>query len=1020
VRVRLLGPVDVTVGDVPRAVSGLRRKAVLAVLALQPGKVVSTERLVQVVWDGTAPATAVNTLQSHISHLRQVLGERTAIVARQPGYVLELGPEPTDLRQAELLVREAGIVPTGAARAKQLRAALSLWRGRALVDVAGVPYLDEQAARLDQFWLETRQALIEARLELGEHPQLIPELELLVRDRPFDERLYAQLMLALYRSGRQVAALSAYQRLRRSLGDELGIDPSLPLRQLEAAILRQDPALNLAAPATGGQQDAHRRNGTARAGTPDQPGAAAKDGRRTGANGTAPGGEGQRGEGPGEGPGGDGPGGDGPGGDGPGGDGPGGAPGDQDSHPPVAAVPRQLPPAVPAFVGRVSDLARLDALLPGVLPGDTGGPGAVPIALISGTAGIGKTALAVHWGHRVSEQFPDGQLYVNLRGFDPAGPATDPGEALRGFLGALGVAPKQVPVAVDARAALYRSLLAGRRALVVLDNARDAEQVRPLLPGAAGCLVLVTSRDQLGPLVVTEGAHPLSLDLLPADDAAGLLARRLGAERVAAEPAAVEEIVARCARLPLALAVAAARAVGRPEFPLAALAAELREAAAALDGFDGGDATSDVRSVLSWSYRALSPDAARLFRLLGLHPGAELSLPAAASVAGLPQRGARHLLAELTRAHLLTQHLPDRFSWHDLLRAYAAELAGVEPDREREAARRRLLDHYLQASETAARLRYPDRDPIDLVPPTEGVTVTAIGDRDAALAWYLGEHQTLLAVVGLAVETGFARHAWQLARNLVNYLDGQGHWPELVAVQEAALTATRSLGDKAAQARIHRLAARGHTRLGNHAESLDHHSAALVLYDELDDPLGQAYCHQSLVRTWTDQHRYDKALTHALAGYDLMVQLGHRVGQGRLLNAIGWCHAQLGDYRQALTYCRRALSLQENIPDQVAVPDTLDSLGYAHHQLGDHAEAIACYQRALELHLDLGDRYREAQLLTHLGDSQHAAGLPDAVTSWSHALVILEDLKHAEASYLRVKLRRSSGPPGARAAILLR
>jgi DNA-binding SARP family transcriptional activator len=953
-RVRLLGSVDICIDGEARPVSGLRRKAVLAVLALQPGRIVSTDRLVEVVWDGTAPATAVNTLQSHISHLRQVFADRTAIVARHPGYVLDLGPETTDLQLAERLVRQAG-GESGLEKVRLLREALALWRGRALVDVAGVALLDEQAERLDEFRQDARQALIQARLELGEHAQLVPELELLARERPFDERLHAQLLLALYRSGRQADALATYQRLRRSLDEELGIDPSPPLRELEAAILRQDAVLDLPA------ADQHAAAGQ---------GAGAGSGVRAALLAAAelvlP---------------------------------------EADQAPrPHHAVPRQLPPSVPAFVGREAELAILDALLLGA---PANGPGAVVISAISGTAGIGKTALAIHWGHRVAQHFPDGQLYVNLRGFDPTGAATEPAEALRVFLGALGVPAQQIPVEVDARAALYRSLLAGRRALVVLDNARDAEQVRPLLPGAAGCLVMVTSRNQLGPLVVTEGAYPLSVDLLPAADAEGFLARRLGAQRVADEPAATREIVVRCARLPLALAVAAARAVSRPNMPLRVLAGELRQAT--LDGFDGGDAASDVRSVLSWSYHALSDGAARLFRLLGVHPGPDVSLAAAASVAGLAIREARPLLGELTRAHLLTEHLQGRYSWHDLLRAYAAESVAGDPERAKAA--RRALDHYLHTSERAAVLRYPERDPIELVPLSEGASAARLADRDAALAWYLTEHPVLLAIFDLAAAEGLDTHSWQLARNLVNYLDGQGNWPELVAVQEAALAAATRLGDRSAQARIHRLVARGHTRLGQHARTQAHIQQALRLYAELDDQVGQGYCHQMLVRTWIDQQRYKRALEHALAAYQLFCHVGHRVGEGRLLNAIGWCHSQLGDYQRGLDYCARSLRLQEEIGDRVAVADTLDSLGYAHHHLGDHDEAIECYQRALEMHLDLGDRYREAQLLTHLGDAQHDAGHPDAARTWASALVILEDLKHAEAGYLRAKLRRLEQAP---------
>ncbi|HEU4423406.1 MAG TPA: BTAD domain-containing putative transcriptional regulator, partial [Pilimelia sp.] len=333
--------------------------------------------------------------------------------------------------------------------------------------------------------------------------------------------------------------------------------------------------------------------------------------------------------------------------------------------PTAAPVPAQLPADVPDFTGRDDHLKQLDKLAT-----DPGTVTTVVVTAISGTAGVGKTALAVHWAHRVSDRFGDGQLYVNLRGFDPSGSVMDPAEAIRGFLQALAVPPESIPGSLAAQVGLYRSLLAGRRMLIMLDNARDAEQVRPLLPGTPGCLVVVTSRAQL-PGLVTAGAHPLTLDLLAPAEARDLLTRRLGADRLAADPDAVDEIITRCARLPLALTVVAARAAYSPSFRLATIAAELRHTRGGLDAFDSGDTATDVRAVFSWSYRALSPDAARLFRLLGIHPGPDISTPAAASLAGIPPDQARPLLAELARAHLITEHRPGRYAFHDLMRAYA-------------------------------------------------------------------------------------------------------------------------------------------------------------------------------------------------------------------------------------------------------------------------------------------------------------------------------------------------------------
>jgi len=317
-------------------------------------------------------------------------------------------------------------------------------------------------------------------------------------------------------------------------------------------------------------------------------------------------------------------------------------------------VPRQLPGAIASFAGRTGELEELTA----ILDRDMAAGGTVVISAIDGTAGIGKTAVALHWAHRVADRFPDGQLYVNLRGFDPAGSPMEPAEAVRGFLDAFEVPTERIPINLEAQAALYRSLVSGRRLLVVLDNARDVGQVRPLLPGSPGCVVVITSRNHLTSLITVEGARPLTLDLLPIEEAAELLARRLGSGRLAAEQQAVEEIIALCAQLPLALSIVAARAAAHPGFPLAALAAELRDARGGLDGFTSGDLTTDLRAVFSWSYQRLGTPAARLFRLLALHPGPDIAIPAAASLAALPAYEVRNLLAELSRSHLLEEHIP--------------------------------------------------------------------------------------------------------------------------------------------------------------------------------------------------------------------------------------------------------------------------------------------------------------------------------------------------------------------------
>jgi len=679
---------------------------------------------------------------------------------------------------------------------------------------------------------------------------------------------------------------------------------------------------------------------------------------------------------------------------------------------PAGTVPAQLPADVTAFAGRNEYLSRLDALLTGSASA-AGPPTAVVLTAVSGTAGIGKTALAVHWAHQVRHRFPDGQLYVNLRGFDPGGQVMDPAEAVRGFLDALDVPPQRVPASLDAQAALYRSLLDGKRMLVVLDNARDADQVRPLLPGTSQAVAVVTSRHQLSSLVAVDGAHPVTLDLPTAEEARQLLVRRLGHRRVAAEPAAVEDIITWCARLPLALTIAASRAA-QTGFPLRAVAAELAEASGRLDALSAGDAASEMRAVFSWSYTMLIPAAAQLFRLLGLHPGPDISAAAAASLAGLSLPDTRHLLAELTRASLLTEHTPGRYTFHDLLRAYATDLTHTQDSADqRRAAVGRILDHYMHTAHNAACLLDPARDEITLalVPPGPGVSPEQPADHGQALAWLTSEHPVLLVVVRLAAEAGFDTHTWQLTWALDTFLDRQGHWHDLTTAWQTALSAARKLNDPAAQAYAHRYLAWAHIRLGRYPDAHSCLEHALNLSARADDHAGQAHTQNSLAVLREQQSQHAQALDHAQQAIIQFRLAGHRRGQASSLNTAGWCHVMLGDHSRALTCCQQALSLHLELGCRHGEAATWDSLGYAHHHLGNHTQAADCYQHALDLYRDLGDRYYEAYTLGHLGDTHHAAG--DAVsarTAWQDALAIFTDLGHSDADQIRAKLADLGAP----------
>jgi tetratricopeptide (TPR) repeat protein len=658
--------------------------------------------------------------------------------------------------------------------------------------------------------------------------------------------------------------------------------------------------------------------------------------------------------------------------------------------------PAQLPRDIVGFAGRRADLARLDAVAARVTAESTG----TVICGIWGTAGVGKTTLAVHWAHRARAAFPDGQLYVDLRGFDPAGVPTDPAEAVRGFLDALGVPAQRLPATADARAALYRSLLADRRMLILLDNARDADQVRPLLPAAPRSLVLVTSRNRLAGLVATDGAQPLPLDLLTAGDARELLTLRVGAGRVAAEPAAADRLVDRAARLPLALAIVAARALTEVDRPLAALAAELRDDPAALGPLEPGDAASDLRRVFSWSYRTLSPPAARLFRLLGLHPGPRFSLPAAASLCGVPVEAVRPLLDELVGAHLVTPTAAGRYGLHDLLRAYAADLAGTEEAAaDRRSALRRLLDHYLGTALSAAEQLMPSLRPVEAPTPAAGATVAEVSDPRAAMVWFTAERPTLTALVRLAGDAGLAEHVWMLASSLREFLDRKGWTDDQAAVQAAGLAAARQLGDLAAQANAHRNLVRVQVGAGRDDLAARHADEALRLFEALDEPVGQAMAHLSLGMLAQHQGDLPAALRHHRRALSLFSRVRHRAGRATALNNVAMNLVSLGEPAEALASAQEALTLVRGRGETWSEAAIRDSLAGVHLALGQPGAAVDHARRCLDLLRAVEDPFHTSLALRRLADAYAALGDEAAAgAALLEAARVLDELAQPDAA----------------------
>lgn len=926
-----MGGVEVRVDGRRLELGPARQQRVLAVLVLEANHVVTVDQLVDRVWGERPPQRARETLYSYLSRLRHAL--RTAagearIARRSGGYELTAAPSAADLHRFRTLTvsaRTAANAGDDDEAARLFEEALALWRGEMC------PGMDSPwfAAQRETAQVERLAAVLDradVQLRRGRHAELLTTLPALAESHPLDERLAAQLMLALYRGGRPADALQHYQAVRRRLADELGIDPGPPLQDLYQRILISDPRL--------------------------APPARAADPRpaRTAA----------------------------------------------------AARPRQLPAPPALFTGRGSELARLDKLL---APQGRPDGGSVLIAAICGTGGVGKTSLALRWAHDQQDLFPDGQLYADLRGFTPAGEPADPYAVMRGFLEALGADPAGLPTAPQSQAALYRSLTAGRRLLVVLDNARDSDQVLPLLPGSPTCTVLITSRHQLPGLAASHGVGRLTLDTLDGAEARELLVRRIGADRLAAEPEAAAELLHHCAGLPLAVSVLAARLTTSPVLTLTALAAELRDTATRLDALETGEATGDVRTVLASSYLALDPDSARVFRRLAQAPGPDIGLPAAAGLTALPPARLRTLLRRLQAHHLVHEPVPGRYACHDLLRAYALELArAAAPAAESQAALTRVLDHYAHTAYAADRLLLPHRDPLPPTPAADGAQPEELPTHDQAMAWFAREHAVLTATVDHAVRTGHDAQAWRLARALTTFLARQGRWADVTAVHTTALTAAVRLEDPAARAEAHRTLAWACTETARFTEAHEELARALALAEDSGDLRSAAHTHLALGWLYERQGDRPAALRHDQRAVDLFTSLDDLPGRARALNAVAWDHAQLGDHAAAVRHGRQALAIQRELGDERGQAGTWDTLGYAYHQLGDHKNAVDCYEHSLDLNRALGHRYNEAETLVHLGQTHRATGAAEAAgQALREALDIYLDIDAPEPDVNQVR-----------------
>jgi DNA-binding SARP family transcriptional activator/tetratricopeptide (TPR) repeat protein len=957
IRFAVLGPMRVWRGNDEVVDGPPQQRAILALLLVKAGAPVSMAELIDLLWTADPPASAANVVHRCIGTLRRALEPdlptRAAgrwLIRLVGSYRLNVDVDSLDLLKFRGLADRARALSAQGDQAGAVGVfveALALWRGPCVLGIEVSLRARQVFAQIDRERVIVAQEAADCALPAGMSRTVLSVLREVAALDPLDEPLQSRLITSLAAAGYQAEALSAYRRVADALATELRINPGRELREAHQLVLRQ-------------------RTGPASAETPPE---------------TPP-------ETPAQNPAG------------------------QETQGPVVSkpapaplvLPAQLPPDLAMFTGRRSNLTRLDTLLG---PADAA-RSTMAICAIDGIAGIGKTSLAVHWAHQLADRYPDGQLYVDLRGFDPSGAVLGPGKALRGFLDALGIVPQRVPESLEAQAGLYRSLLSGRRVLILLDNARDVAQVRPLLPASSGCLVVITSRNQLAGLITTHAAHTLTLDPFSADEAREALTRRLGPERLAAETAARDEIVEWCAGLPLAMAIVAARATVHQTMPIAAIADELRDTRTRLDAFSGtDDVVADLRAVFSWSYQLLSESAARLFRLLSASAGPDISRNAAASLLGVRAREIRPLLAELTGARLLTEHYPGRYVAHDLIRVYAAELsAELDTDDERRQALGRLLDHYLHTAHHGQTLLWPNFLPAAPARARPGVCPEELGGPAEVLTWFTEERHVLVAAVKLAAGNGFSTHSWELALRLQQFFQRQGYWHDWAATMRTALEAAREHGDTAGEAYSHRSLAGAYHGLGHYDKAIEHLTRTCALFHELGFPRTEhAYVCANFGTVRRELGQFDRAIEHYRDALALFREMGHVKGQAAALEGIGWCQTRLGNYSEAIGFITEGMDLYRDSGDPHGEANCWSSLSAAHHRSGGEAEAVECVTKAIVSFRELGNRADEAECLVSLGDAQLAlddrAGAREA---WLRALVMLEELRLPLAEAVRVRL----------------
>ncbi|CAM3903419.1 AfsR/SARP family transcriptional regulator [Kibdelosporangium persicum] len=959
----VLGPLEVRDQGQVVDLGAPRVRLVCGLLLARPGDLVAVEQFVDELWPDQPPPDARALVRGYVSRLRRALRSGPSgadrVVTRKPGYLLQVEDQELDVQRFERLVAEARSArQAGQPRrsAELFRRAHQLWRGSPFADVPHAASIAAVSTWLIEHRLTTREEWFDVALAAGQDAEVVTELTEFVTAHPLRERSASQLMLALYRCGRQAEALEQYQRTRRIMADEIGVEPGAKLQHLHQRILNADPTLaNPTDPPDVVEADDAAATSTSAPATTS----ASLEGEHES------------------------------------------RPGRPARESTEVVAWRQLPMDIAEFTGRQAELATLHGLAD---VGEPDLPTAVVISAIEGMAGVGKTRLAVHLAHRLINRgrYDDVQLWTDLRGFDADHPPADPADVLESFLRLLGVPGDHIPPDVESRAALYRDRLAEKRALILLDNAVREEQVRPLLPGRPGCFVLITSRRSLSSL---DGAHAMRLDVLSPEEAVQLMAQIATDDRIATQRHAAARVANLCGHLPIALTLAARRLRTRPRWTVSDLADRL---AGDADGLQSvSPQTRGLNSTFDLSYRAISADQQRMFRLLGLHVGNDITAESAAALAGWTRRQAEEVLEALLDEHLLQQEIVGRYRFHDLIRPYARHLADTEETSgQRVQALHRLLTWYLHAAAAAHDVFDPHRTRItDLeLLPTE-CTVPKFRDYEQALVWYEAERANLVAAIRAAHPHGLPEVAWQLAWVMMSFFYRRSYWDDWISSYHTGLAAAQAVGNQHGEATMYNGLGVAHSDLRQYTTAIDCHERAQIIFESINNQRGQAWNLNNLGVVYVDLHRLDEAADCFQRALPIFRSIGDTRGEGICLNNLGDTTRRLGDTEAAITYLTDALAIQQRREDHGGLQFTLTTLGDLHQDTHQYDIALEYYKRAMTTSRQLDDQRTTARTLTNLAKTHRALGnIPAAIDHWRQAHTIFTDLSDPQADEIADEL----------------